>query len=112
MDEGSNISYTPPDDTSCGFSATGNAHNGDNVNPMLSGLANNGGPTQTMALLTGSPAIDAIPVAHCTDQASPPNRITTDQRGFARPDEAEHVCDIGAFETGCSQNQQGNNNCQ
>ena len=29
------------------------------INPMLGTLANNGGPTQTMALLTGSPAIDA-----------------------------------------------------
>src|SRR5207249_2498179 len=30
-----------------------------NVNPQLGPLQNNGGPTQTMALLTGSPAINA-----------------------------------------------------
>ena len=29
------------------------------INPLLGSLANNGGPTQTVALLTGSPAIDA-----------------------------------------------------
>jgi hypothetical protein len=92
-DAGYNIS----DDDSCGFSATGSQNNRD---PMLDlvGLNNNGGPTQTIALLSGSPAIDAIPLAECTDQASPPNQLTTDQRGFPRPDAGEGVCDIGAYE--------------
>jgi hypothetical protein len=83
FDAGYNIS----DDSTCGFAKTGSANNGDGVNPLLSaaGLANNGGPTQTIALQSGSPAIDAIPVADCTDQASPPNPITTDQRGLLRP---------------------------
>jgi hypothetical protein len=49
-------------------------------------------------LLAGSPAIDAIPLANCTDQASPPNPIITDQRGFPRPDASEANCDIGAYE--------------
>jgi CSLREA domain-containing protein len=109
-DAGYNIS----DDNSCGFARTGTANNGDDVNPTLSsdGLTNNGGPTQTIALFGGSPAIDAIPVADCTDQNG--KRLKTDQRGFPRPDAGESVCDIGAFETqdGCSQSQQGNNNCQ
>jgi CSLREA domain-containing protein len=92
-DAGYNIS----DDASCAFSATGSLNN---TNPLLdpAGLANNGGPTPTIALLPGSPAIDAIPLAHCTDQASPPNPIITDQRGFPRPDSGESACDIGAFE--------------
>lgn len=91
------LGYNISDDNSCGFSAIG-SHN--NTNPMVdpAGLANNGGPTQTIALQSGSPAIDAIPVASCTDQASPPNPITTDQRGFPRPDAKEQVCDIGAYE--------------
>jgi hypothetical protein len=95
-DAGYNIS----DDSSCGFSKTGSANNGDNVDPLLSsaGLAANGGPTLTVALQLGSPAIDAIPVAVCTDQDSPPNPITTDQRGLPRPDANEQVCDIGAYE--------------
>jgi hypothetical protein len=94
-DAGYNIS----DDSSCGFSKTGTANNGDNVNPLLStaGLANNGGPTQTIALNSESLAIDAVPVADCTDQDGKP--IKTDQRGFPRPDFGEDVCDIGAFES-------------
>jgi CSLREA domain-containing protein len=95
-DAGYNIS----DDDTCLFTPTGTAHNGDDVNPMLStaGLANNGGPTQTIALVSESPAIDAIPFTECTDQASPPNRINTDQRGAIRPDAGEFQCDIGAYE--------------
>jgi hypothetical protein len=96
IDAGYNIS----DDTSCGFSKTGTANNGDDVNPLLdpAGLANNGGPTETIALQPGSLAIDAIPLANCTDQASPPNPIITDQRLFPRPDTGEVGCDIGAYE--------------
>ncbi|HUI88698.1 MAG TPA: FG-GAP-like repeat-containing protein [Anaerolineales bacterium] len=55
--------------------------------PELSALANNGGPTQTMALLAGSPAIDAGNDASCP---------SVDQRGVSRPQGAH--CDIGAFE--------------
>jgi CSLREA domain-containing protein len=53
----------------------------------LGPLANNGGPTQTIALLTGSPAINA--------GTSGPGIPTTDQRGFARSATAP---DIGAYE--------------
>jgi CSLREA domain-containing protein len=62
---------------------------GSPINPLLGPLANNGGPTQTMALLAGSPAINAGNNGTCA---------TTDQRGFARP--AGVNCDIGAFEAG------------
>jgi hypothetical protein len=94
------LGYNISDDTSCGFTKTGSANNGDGVGPMLSpaGLTHNGGPTRTISLLDGSPAIDAIPLADCTDQASPPNPIITDQRGFPRPDNGEDSCDIGAYE--------------
>jgi len=94
-DAGYNIS----DDMTCGFAKTGSANNGDGVNLLLSpaGLANNGGPTQTIALVPESPAIDVIPLAVCTDQTGRP--ITTDQRGFPRPDAGEAVCDIGAYES-------------
>jgi hypothetical protein len=90
-DAGYNIS----DDATCGFSATGSRNS---TNPMLdpSGLKNNGGSTQTVALDSESPAIDAIPLADCTDQNSSP--IHTDQRGALRPDPGEVVCDIGAYE--------------
>jgi hypothetical protein len=98
-DAGYNIS----DDSTCGFTKTGSANNGDGVNPLLStaGLTDNGGPTQTIALQSGSPAIDAIPLADCTDQSATPSRITVDQRGFPRTDaRGEPACDIGAYESG------------
>jgi CSLREA domain-containing protein len=61
----------------------------------LGTLQDNGGPTQTVALLPGSNAIDGgDPVTGCVDQNS--SVLTTDQRGFARVVGAR--CDIGAFE--------------
>jgi hypothetical protein len=58
------------------------------VDAALGSLANNGGPTQTVALLPGSPAINA---------GGGPNCPSTDQRGEYRPQ--GRACDIGAFET-------------
>ena len=57
----------------------------------LGALADNGGPTQTFALLAGSPAIDA---GNST--------LTTDQRGFKRPQ--GRAPDIGAFESSLVRN--------
>jgi hypothetical protein len=75
------------DDESCpGFTAVTTAELG------LDALADNGGPTQTMALLPGSVAIDAA--TDCIDYDGHP--LTTDQRGVARPQGA--ACDVGAFE--------------
>ena len=59
------------------------------ADPKLGPLADNGGTTLTMALLPGSPAIDAG-----NTSLAP----TTDQRGFPRP--AALAADIGAFEYG------------
>ncbi len=68
-----------------------------------SSLSNNGGPTQTLALLQGSPAIDAVPQQACsiivTDPSGQNVTITTDQRGDPRPDGSENVCDSGAYES-------------
>jgi hypothetical protein len=62
-------------------------------------LNSNGGPTQTHALLAGSPAIDQIlyGVNGCG------TTITTDQRGVTRPQGAN--CDIGAYEVAVIDNQ-------
>jgi MYXO-CTERM domain-containing protein len=57
----------------------------------LGSLANNGGPTKTMSLNLGSPAIGAGDTGACT--MSPVSGI--DQRGVARP---TNMCDIGAYE--------------
>jgi len=69
------------DDESCGPGFS----NSSSI--LLGPLADNGGPTQTMALLPGSAAIDAADDAVCPD---------TDQRGMPRPQGAH--CDIGAYE--------------
>jgi RimJ/RimL family protein N-acetyltransferase len=69
----------------CGFNnAVGDMQNTD---PKLGPLASNGGPTKTLALLPGSPAIDAGSDMECP---------SIDQRGVSRP-QGPH-CDIGAFE--------------
>ncbi|MCA1667823.1 MAG: hypothetical protein LC793_10635, partial [Thermomicrobia bacterium] len=63
-------------------------------NPNLSALTNNGGPTQTMAIIPGSPAFAVGDPLVCA--AAPPNGAGgVDQRGFPR---SANRCSIGAFE--------------
>ncbi|HEX9665887.1 MAG TPA: choice-of-anchor Q domain-containing protein [Thermodesulfobacteriota bacterium] len=83
------------DGATCGFMVANNSL--PNTNPELDPtvLQDNGGPTQTIALEPTSPAIDAIPVADCTDTDG--NPVETDQRGVIRPQGMD--CDIGAFES-------------
>jgi hypothetical protein len=59
------------------------------INALLGPLQNNGGPTMTMALLAGSPAIR---------QANNLRAPTTDQRGVTRLDQPGELTDIGAYE--------------
>jgi CSLREA domain-containing protein len=71
--------------------ATGNM---TGMQPNLSPLQNNGGPTFTHALFAGSPAID-------TGNPNPPGTggnacEATDQRGVVRPINGR--CDMGAYE--------------
>src|SRR5208283_632592 len=69
------------------------------ANPGLDprGLRNNGGPTQTIALVTGSPAIDAGSNALAVDPTTS-QALTTDQRGTGFPRIANGTVDIGAYE--------------
>jgi hypothetical protein len=60
----------------------------------LGPLQDNGGPTETHALLPGSVAIDHVSPAMCIDQSGAP--LPEDQRGEPRPGGA--MCDVGAFE--------------
>jgi len=66
-----------------------------NAPPLLGSLADNGGFTQTHALLPGSPAIDS---------GSPTVCPATDQRGYLRPidgnGDGTARCDMGAYEYG------------
>jgi hypothetical protein len=101
----SNSAPTAPDcfgsPTSLGNNLIGNnsgcsysSGNGDRVgtfsspkDPLLGALQDNGGPTLTHEILTGSEAIDTG-----NDSAAP----ATDQRGTSRPQGS--ASDIGAFE--------------
>ena len=77
-----------------------NGVNGNQVgvaNPGLGPLADNGGPTQTIALVTGSPAIDmgsnALAIVPSTGDP-----LTTDQRGAGFARIVNGTVDIGAYE--------------
>src|SRR5207245_6485308 len=89
------------DGTTCGFTGTGCATTSGtsfcNITNLLldpAGLASNGGPTQTIALESGSPAINAGDETVC---AAPPVEHL-DQRGFLRPGMGATNCSIGAYE--------------
>ncbi|MEJ2553592.1 MAG: choice-of-anchor Q domain-containing protein [Gammaproteobacteria bacterium] len=70
------------------------------IDPLLSSLADNGGQTQTMELLVGSPAIDTGNPAGCADASGA--TLTSDQRGDTRPTDGDGngttPCDVGAYE--------------
>ncbi len=89
IDGGNNLQFP---ETWCGKSVR-------SADPLLdTGLGNNGGSTQTLALLPKSPAIDAGNPSVCF--SLPINNL--DQRGYVRPvdgnGDGKAVCDIGAFE--------------
>jgi hypothetical protein len=86
--------YNLSSDNSCNFNGPGDLNNTD---PKLGKLGNYGGPTQTIPLLSGSPAIDAGNPNGCTDGQG--HLLKTDQRGKPRPDnEDTGGCDMGAYE--------------
>ena len=76
-------------DVTClkGKSAPSQKNLPDFRDPKLSPLADNGGPTQTMAIGTDSPAYNGGNSATCPE---------LDQRGYKR----NGICDIGAYEAG------------
>ena len=76
-----------PGDT-CGFDQVTDQVNVHAEDLALGPLADNGGSTETHALLPGSVAIDAIPEPMC--------EVDEDQRGVTRPQ--ADACDVGAFE--------------
>jgi hypothetical protein len=86
IDDGHNLDSG----TTCGFGPGKGSLS--NTAPSLGPLTDNGGPTATMALLPGSPALNA------GDNALVPPGVTTDQRGFPRIQDG--TVDIGAVESG------------
>jgi len=97
------------DTTNCSGTITDGGHNldtgmtcgfgGSSLSDVVAGLdpaglADNGGPTQTIALLSSSAAINAGDESVCA--AAPVHSV--DQRGFVRPGIGATNCSIGAFE--------------
>lgn len=94
VDLGGDNNYSS--DTSCDFGP------GDAAIIILGPLADNGGPTQTLALLGGEPLNGASDDCDPLNAAGLPSvmALANDQRFFPRPFGA--LCDSGAFESGPS----------
>jgi hypothetical protein len=95
VSQGHNLS----DDASCaGWLTSVGDKSGTPAGLDPGGLKNNGGPTQTIALLPSSAAVDGVPLSpanYCT-LTDGVTLVATDQRGGERP--SGSACDIGAFE--------------
>ncbi|MGD2157599.1 MAG: CSLREA domain-containing protein, partial [Anaerolineales bacterium] len=81
--------------TGCSFTPTTGDITGSD--PKLSSLGDNGGPTWTHALQTGSPAIEKIPDGSNGCMAG----VSTDQRSYLRAGGVGYggsLCDIGSYE--------------
>jgi len=89
---GKNLFWEAP--VSCKLSGDAGSWSMLNDLNTLGPLQDNGGPTQTHALLAGSNAIDGTDGSGCVDDQGVP--LTTDQRGSPRVSGPR--CDIGAFE--------------
>jgi predicted outer membrane repeat protein len=106
-----NMTATPPftsqgynieSSSSCSFMSTGDQNNVNSTSLNLGSLADNGGDTQTIALGSGSAAIDQIPdeINDCD------SGVSTDQRNAVRADGTNRggtACDIGAYEANSTQ---------
>ncbi|MBA2594741.1 MAG: hypothetical protein H0U97_21845 [Gammaproteobacteria bacterium] len=94
VDDGGNLD----DGTSCNFGTNSLSSGGAALDPL--GVQNNGGPTDTVALTTGSNAVDLGVNAVCA--AAPVSNL--DQRGGPRSIDGDGAngaaCDTGAFELG------------
>jgi len=89
--------YNLSSDYTCNFHGSGDRNN---IAARLGTLGSYGGPTQTIPLLSGGPAVDAGNPSGCTDGQG--HLLKTDQRGQPRPDKEDQPdklgCDMGAYE--------------
>ncbi|HUB75982.1 MAG TPA: choice-of-anchor Q domain-containing protein [Solirubrobacteraceae bacterium] len=95
IDLGYNAEDDQGDGNECNLAAaSGDLVDSTTLDGYLGALAGNGGSLQTVALLPGSPAIDAGDPDGCSDASGAP--LASDERGVARPQGGR--CDIGAYE--------------
>jgi uncharacterized repeat protein (TIGR02543 family) len=87
--------YNIDDDGSCGFTGTGSVSDSSTLDTYLGPLQNNGGPTDTIALLAGSPAIGIVPNPTFFGPIELCPRF--DQRGVSSS--SGMACDVGAYQT-------------
>jgi len=83
----------------CAF-ASGSTDRVGEADNQLGPLADNGGPTRTLAPAATSPLVDAGDPDGCEDVGifGDPPMLDEDQRGFPRPESPDGRCDIGAVE--------------
>lgn len=86
------------DGTTCGFGPDSLSDTDAGLDPA--GLRDNGGPTQTIAVLPGSSAIDRADDNACPDQDQRGVERGIDAVGDGSDDDLDGGCDIGAFELG------------
>jgi predicted outer membrane repeat protein len=87
------IGFNISSDASCAFTMGSSNVESPGLDPA--GLANNGGPTKTIKLVSGANAIGHD--TDCTDQEITPQPVLIDQRLFNRPN-SPAKCDSGAYE--------------
>ena len=90
--------YNIDDDGTCGFSARGSVGDSSTIDSYLGPLQNNGGPTDTIALLPGNtetpnPAQAVIPASFISSGQTVAACSQSDQRGVTR----DAPCDMGAY---------------
>ena len=85
--------YNLANDTGCG-GFFGGTDTGSATLP-LGALANNGGPTQTMTLLSGNAALNKVPAVSCNESVTG-TPVRYDQRVATRP--TGSACDSGAYQ--------------
>ncbi|MCP4126718.1 MAG: hypothetical protein GY753_06610, partial [Gammaproteobacteria bacterium] len=90
------VNFLPTDFETSNILATSDSPDAASLSSILdTTLSDNGGPTETHALVSDSPAIDGVTdTEYC--------KVSHDQRGISRPQGT--YCDIGAVELACIRN--------
>lgn len=89
------LGYNYATDSSCGLTETGDVEGAPLSTAVVGALADHDGTMFTQLPLANGPLVGAIPNASCFLTSA---ALSTDQRGFARPNVDGGSCDIGAVQ--------------